>query len=181
MSENLKDRLIDYRVDFAYTMKANYNAYDRLVASDKSVIKVRKLIEICAIVFSILTVSTLTFYLNGKYDTMTSIYCATLFSILSLILSIYLAATKSPANRGMYMVKAEEYKRLYKMVKNIEAGIKDGVILLPQLMEKINLLELESSRIANIHLKYEQADYSKAKEQIGKGELLKNLTHVDKS
>lgn len=170
--ENLKEnelfaRLIEYRIDFAYTRQAYFNAYLRVNRRNKRIACQNKILELISIAISIATLSALTLYLSKMTEEIIIIFIVSGLSIISLVISIYLFSFKEPINSNLFLERAEAYLILHKKAKNFEALCQaDSEITNEKILEKLHFFENEQEKLIKIPLEIIGKDYALAKEQI---------------
>ncbi len=170
--ENLKQnelfaRLIEYRIDFAYTRQAYFNAYDRVNRHNKWIDFRNKLLGLFSILISIFTLSALTIYLMRDAKEIGIINIVSCLSIISLIISIYLYSTNKPQDSSHYLERAEAYSILFKKVKNFEAFCKtDPEISSEKIWAKLLYFENEQEKLLKRPLEIKKVDFDLAKENI---------------
>jgi len=173
--ENLKNlkqnelfaRLIEYRIDFAYTRQVYFNAFLRVNKQNKKIESRHKLFGFLSILISIITLSALTFYLSQAIKSNNIIFIVSGLSIISLAISIYLFSIKGPVNSNLFLERAEAYLILHKKAKNFEAICQaDSKITNEKVHEKLLYFENEQEKLIKLPLEIIEKDYALAKEQI---------------
>ncbi len=160
-------RIIEYRIDFAYTRQSLFNASSRINRKNKRIALRNQLLGLFSILISIFTLSALTLYLSQALNEIIILYIVSGLSIFSLMISIYLLSTKNPENSKLYLDKAEAYVILFKKIKNFEAICKSNIeITNEKLSEKLTYFENEQEKLLKISLDIKKEDYDLAKKQI---------------
>lgn len=160
-------RLVEYRIDFAFTRQAYFNAYNRVNMHNKRIALRNKLLGLFSILISIFTLSALTIFLTQDAKEIRIINIVSGLSIISLIISIYLFSTNEPKSSSLYLDRAEAYSVLFKRVKNFEAFCKaDPEISNEVIWEKLLHFENEQEKLLKLPLEIKKADFDLAKENI---------------
>lgn len=160
-------RLIEYRIDFAYTRQVYFNAYLRINKHNKRIAFRNKTLGLFSILISIFTLSALTFYLTQITKDISIISIVSGLSIISLIISIYLFSIKEPVNSNLFLERAEAYLVLHKKAKNFEAIYQSNLeITNERLQENLLFFENEQEKLMKLPLEIIDTDYELAKEQI---------------
>lgn len=160
-------RIIEYRIDFAYTRQSYFNAFSRVNKQNKRTALLNNLLGLFSILIAIFTLSALTLYLTRAAKEINIIYIVSGLSIISIIISIYLYSFKNPDNNNLYLDRAEAYSVLYKQAKNFEAICQtDLEIANEKLREKLVYFENEQEKLLKLSLDIKKEDYDLAKEQI---------------
>jgi hypothetical protein len=160
-------RIIEYRIDFAYTRQAYFNSFIRISKQNKRIALMNTIMGLFAILISIFTLSALTYYLVLSLNEINIIYIVSGLSIISLIISIYLFRTKPNENSYLYLEMAETYSCLYKKTKNFEALCQSELeIDNDKLREKLNYFENEQEKLLKMSLEIRKEDYDLARENI---------------
>jgi len=173
--ENLKNlkqnelfaRLIEYRIDFAYTRQAYYNAYNRVNNQNKRIVFRNKFLGLFSILISIITLSALTLFLTQETKEIRIISIVSGLSIISLIISIYLFSTKELVDSRPYLERAEAYSVLFKRAKNFEAFCKsEQEITNEKIWDKLLHFENEQEKLLKLSLEIRKDDFDLAKDNI---------------
>jgi len=160
-------RIIEYRIDFAYTRQSYFNAFSRVNKQNKRIALLNNLLGLFSIFIAIFTLSALTLYLTRAAKEINIIYIVSGLSIISIIISIYLFSIKNPVNSSLYLDRAESYSVLYKRAKNFEAICQTGIeINNEKLREKLIYFENEQEKLLKLSLDIKKEDYDLAKEHI---------------
>ena len=160
-------RIIEYRIDFAYTRTSYFNAYNRVNKQNKRIAIGNNLLGLFSIFISIFTLSALTIFLTMAIKEFNIIYIVSGLSIISIIITIYLHSSKNHVNSNLYLDRAEEYSVLYKKAKNFEAIYQAGLeITNEKLQEKLIYFENKQENLLKLSLEIKKEDYDLAKDQI---------------
>jgi len=160
-------RLIEYRIDFAYTRQAYFNAYNRVNRRKKRIVSRNNFLGLFSILISIFTLSALTLYLTQETKEIRIISIVSGLSIISIIISIYLFSTKGSVNSSIYLDRAEAYTALFKKVKNFEAIYHSDLEITDEILrDKLTFFENEQEKLLRLSLEIKKEDYDVAKEQI---------------
>ncbi len=160
-------RLIEYRIDFAYTRHAFFNAYIRINKQNISLTFRNKILGLISILISIFTLSALTTYLTQTTKDANIIFVVSGLSIISLTISIYLFSIKEPVNSNLFLERAEAYLILHKKAKNFEAiYLSNSEITNERLQEQLLFFENEQEKLTKLSLEILDIDYELAKGQI---------------
>ena len=161
------ERIIEYRIDFAYTRYSYFNAFKRVSKKNKRKAVERNLLGLFSILISIFTLSALTLYLSQVANEISIIYIVSGLSIISITISIYLYNAKVIINSSLYLDRAEAYSSLYKKVKNIEAAYHSGLIEdNERLYKELTFFANEQEKLLKISLEIKTEDYDLTKEEI---------------
>ena len=168
-TENMFERLKNYRVDFVYSKGVYFAASKRL--KDKYEKKERKvqILNLISAGFSITVLTVLQFYLAEKLDK-NAIYIISIFAFVSVIISISLFFYKNPERYIAYHNRAEEYLLLYKQAKDAEAKFTDKLLTPVQLSQEIERLHHAQAKLISVPLETTYEDYNAAKKGIENGE-----------
>lgn len=170
MENKLLERILQYRIDFAYSKQNAYNAYKRISEKNVNLRRSTHLMNIISIALSVLTLSSLMVFLSLKTNHDIYIYISTLLSVVSLIITVHLLNSSEEVNALPYLIRAEEYSILYKKAKNIEALYFTGKEC--DLDEAIKHFEAEVAKISMTPLIFSQQDFEATKIQIKNGDLV---------
>lgn len=169
---NLKEnelftRLVEYRIDFAYTRQAYFNAFLRVNRQNKRTVFLNKSLGLFSILISIFTLSALTLYLTHTTKDNGIITIVSGLSIISLIISIYLFSIKNPENGNLFLERAEAYLALHKKAKNFEAICQSNLDISNDILqEKLLFFEKEQEKLIKLSPEIIDRDYDLAKIQI---------------
>ena len=170
MENKLLERLVQYRIDFAYSKQNAYNAYKRTSAKNSKIKSNIHQLNIGSIALSVLTLSSLTVFLSLHTNDTIYIYISTLLSVISLIITVHLLNSSDEMNALPYLIRAEEYSILYKKAKNYEALYSAGKQA--NLEEIVKHFETEVEKISITPLIFLQEDFEATKGQIKNGDLV---------
>lgn len=167
-NSSIYKRLQELRVDFAYSKNLFFAASNRVANEENDLNKKRNFLEISSIIISVITLSSVAFYFSQKYKEF-SVIIIGLLSIIGIGINVYLLKLKSKETSEEYRKTANGYLDLYKRAKNIEAKIKDNIIGMVELSERVEELTYQQSKLNNHRLKTTDEDFKVAKEYIDKG------------
>jgi len=168
INSNIYQRLKELRVDFAYSKNLFFAASERVSNEENKFNRKRNILEISSIIISVITLSGVAFYFSQNYKDLSVIIIGVL-SIIGVGINLYLLKLKNKEISEEYIKTANGYLDLYKKAKIIEAKVKDNVIGMVELSEKVEELTYLQSKLNNPRLKTKNEDFNKAKENIDKG------------
>lgn len=171
-NQKLKTRIEQYRVDIAYTKEAYYSAFFRLSKEQKQKMLIRRWLSFSTIIFGVVTLSGLINMVFGIEESRLTIV-ATVFSALSLLISIYLTGLERIDDPHPYLQRADSFTVFYKWIKTKEASLDEANTA--EIEGIIKALERKYQIVGTNPLPLEFEDYKKALENIKNG----NLTYVE--
>lgn len=168
-SQNTLKRLMECRVDFAYTKGNYFAAARRLKKEYNKKENLSRFLNIVAAGLAIFLLTALQLYISEKMGK-SAIYVASLFAFASVIISLYLFFHKNPEIYIVYHTRGEEYLALYKYAKHIEAKFADGILTPEQLSTELGKIENDERRLTAIPLPVTENDRAISKKGIKEGQ-----------
>lgn len=170
-NSNIYNRLRELRVDFAFSKNLFFAASNRVSKEEKVINSTKNKLEISSILISVITLSSVAFYFSQVV--------IGLLSILAIGISLYLLTLKNKNTSEEYIKTANGYLDLYKKAKIIEAKVKDNIIGMVELSERVEELTHLQSKLNNSKLQTNESDFEIAKENIKKGSNTYTETDFD--
>lgn len=169
-AENMIARIREHVVDIQFTTKNCFNAYDRIIDTNKKESKNRKLLNNVSIATGMLLLSGLiTYFISDKSTTVLII--TTFLSLVALMINIYLSQLR-PLNDGKeFKERAEAFNSFQKKVRTILARIDDGHISPSQVWDYLKDIEDRLKILHIVPLHFEQGDYKKAHKDMNEGQF----------
>lgn len=175
----LLERIRQYKVDFAYSAYALFNAYKRHRNNERKQERLNVILSLISIGCSIATISLLMIFLSTSIGQHATLYIATALSFLSIMIGFYLFFHKSNEQSFKYLHRAEKINILFKHVKNIETFINAGILSDEKILESIQELQTKFEKITiEDLLPIEAVDYQTAKRQLQEGEKSYNSNEI---
>lgn len=167
----LLERIRQYKVDFAYSVYALFNAYKRHRNKERKRKRLNVILNLISIGCSIATISLLMIFLSSSIGQHGTLYIATILSFLSIMIGFYLLFNKNDEHSLKYLRRAEKINILFKQTKNIEAFINAGILSDEDITKNIQKLQADFENITIEELlPIETIDYQIAKKQLQEGE-----------
>jgi biopolymer transport protein ExbB/TolQ len=166
---HLYERLLQYRVDFAYSKNTYFAASARLKTEFEKKDRLSRNLNIIATIISIVVITNLMLYLEeivGKG----AVYIASGIALISIVITLYLFFFKNPEKHLEYFQRANEYLALFKQARDLEAKYQDGITNGDQLSIEIEKLHQAQQKLNANSLPTTDSDYETGKKGIMEGQ-----------
>lgn len=169
-AENMIARIREHVVDIQYTTKGCFNAYDRILDSNKQANKNRKLLNNVSIATGMLLLSGLIATILTDKSILVLVI-TTFLSLIALMINVYLSQLKPLDDGKDFKERAEAFNSFQKKVRTTLARIEDGQIPSNQVWDYLKDIEERLDILHIVPLQVEQEDYDKAHEDITGGQF----------
>ncbi|MEO1054719.1 MAG: hypothetical protein AAFX87_29070 [Bacteroidota bacterium] len=172
---NVLKRIIEQRVNIAFSKEQYYHAYYRLRDLNIKKLRHRRMLFNVSTGIGIFILSGLLVHVMDS-DGQAFLIISLVLSLTSVFLSIYIATLPEIKDPFEYLQRAEGLNVLYKQIKTLEAKVKDGCVEDDcELSEFLEEIDDKSKVLYNNPLPMENEDYEAAQKNIKNN----NLTYTD--